>query len=274
MTFEIHDAFKVGDKVKILHNNKVGIVTSIHENFSECPYTVKYSSYAENCSAKGLILIKEAPQNESFNLYDKVEIVDKKHKFYGAKGIIGYLDGTIDCFESKCRIQTECKTREWYAMESQIKLVSDEQEEEPTFDERQPISEIERLRGVIDVAHQAESEMQEEVERLKRVREIALKANLELQEEIKSLQGTVESYSERLAGYRDEVKQLKQGKEDYKILVTFYNSDDITQYRVLPKESLNRGVNKLIKQGARTFDFYKLRGELKVKTIKTYEIDE
>ena len=132
-------------------------------------------------------------------------------------------------------------------------VIIKEQEKEATFEERQ---------------------LREEVERLKRVREIALKANLELQEEIKSLQGTVESYSERLAGYRDEVKQLKQGKEDYKILVTFYNSDDITQYRVLPKESLNRGVNKLIKQGARTFDFYKLRGELKVKTIKTYEIDE
>ena len=111
MTFEIHDTFKVGDEVKILHKNKVGIVTSIHENFSEYPYTVKYSSYSEQCSAKALILIKEAPQNKSFNLYDKVEIVDKKHKFYGAKGIIGYLDGTIDCLESKCRIQTECKTR-------------------------------------------------------------------------------------------------------------------------------------------------------------------
>ena len=132
MTFEIHDTFKVGDEVKILHKNKVGIVTSIHENFSEYPYTVKYSSYSEQCSAKALILIKEAPQNKSFNLYDKVEIVDKKHKFYGAKGIIGYLDGTIDCLESKCRIQTECKTRAWYAMESQIKLVSSNEREEVT----------------------------------------------------------------------------------------------------------------------------------------------
>lgn len=166
MTFEIHDAFKVGDKVKTSKYSSIGTVICIFERDTDFPYRVKDTDGKITLhNKKSSFLYEKAPQTQAFKLYDKVEIIDPQDPYFGKKGIVGYVS-IREGEETAYRIQNEEKTHFWHAYESQIKLVSDEQEEESTFDERQLNNQIFRLTQERDAAKNEALELKEEIEKM------------------------------------------------------------------------------------------------------------
>ena len=129
MTFSIHDAFKAGDKVRNHVTKKVGYITKISEHAYAYPYQVKYEDGDKvYTNQNDLVCIKAATNPKPFKLYDTVEVIDPIYvNFLGKKGIVAYIDKEYK--QTRYRIQNEEKTQRWYAYESQLKLVSNEQEE-------------------------------------------------------------------------------------------------------------------------------------------------